>query len=604
MNQMLVSTGWSLVWLSALLSGLEEHVQADEIMLYDGKKISGQIRSITADSLTIDVGKQQQKVNLFDVTSYKFVEPALPQNVSQLLIDGEKPSYTSGPRTAKIKLRKGYHRFTLPYYHTLGVAKLEIKMSGPGIKNAEVPREMLSRVTDQVRKISTREYRVDQAGFRLPIEVKQPQRYVAYRLMEWTDPAAVKSILDLRYLSVKKYGASPRLALLTKRSAIHFGIIYEGLINIPQDGEYTLSIDTDKNSKAQLYLGAFPRELYRKSQGKKESSWKLAFDQDGKLTGKLKQWDANGVVMTLPLASQDVEVTLQPDVIQEVWHQAEGISQPGSSERIGESKTEDTAYIRTSDGKVHRVTGEVVSMDSQSLRFLYQGEEREVKQDRVVGLVLHKKRTEKKNSLKLISLIRLVGGSQLPGVVSSTDPTQLTIDLPGGAKLSVSNEDLESVKTINARSVSLTEIIPETVTEVPFFNQVFPYQINRSFNGKELQIGKQLFSKGLCVHAKTILVYRLDRQFERFTVTPGLQHVTGDSGNVAVTVSADGKTLFENQAFTSQTQQGPLNLDVSGCQQLTLTVDFGQQQNVGDRFVWGTPQLIRASPQGLAVSKK
>lgn len=594
----------SLCGMALLMLCLSQRGWADEILLYDGKKISGQIQKIDVDALTVEVGKATRKVNLFDITSYKFVQPALPDNVSQLLIDGEKPSYAKGPRTAKVKLRKGYQRFTLPYYHTLGVAKLEIKMSGPGIKNAEVPREMLARVTDQVRKIATTEYRVDKAGFRLPLDVKQPRRYVAYRLLEWKNPDAVKTILDLRYLPVKRFGASPRLALLSKRSAIHFGIIYEGLIKIPQDGEYTFSIETDKNSKVQFYLGDFPRELYHKSKGEKASGWQITFAEQGKLTGEIQQWDANGVSVSLPTVSQDVEVKLPPEAVHEIWKMAEGFSQPASPERKNESKTDDTAYIRTSDGKVVRVVGEVSGMNDQSLRFLYQGQEREVKRERVVGLVLHKKRSEKKNHLKLMSLIRLIGGSQVPGVVASDEASQVTIRLPWGEQVSISKEDLESVKTINARSVSLTEMIPESVTQVPFFNRILPYQVNRSFSGNDLQIGKQVFKKGLCVHAKTVLVYQLDQQFEKFNVTPGLQNGTGELGNVAVSIVADGKTLFENQEFTSQTVQEPLNVDVSGCRTLTLTVDFGKNQNVGDRFVWGAPRLIRASPQGLAVSKK
>ena len=423
--------------------------------------------------------------------------------------------------------------------------------------------------------------------------------------MEWKSPDAVKSILDLRYQPAKKYGASPRLALLTKRSAIHFGIIYEGLINIPRDGEYIFSIETDKNSKARFYVGAFPQELYRKSKGKKQvGGWQVTFSQQGKLSGEIKQWDASGVVVNVPVASQEVAMTLKPQAIQEVWKMAAGFSQPASPERKNESKTEDTAYIRTSDGKVHRVTGEVVGMNDQSLSFLYQGQEREVKRERVIGLVLHKKRSEKGNNLKLISLIRLIGGSQVPGIVSFDENSQITIGLPWGDQVSIAKDDLESVKTINARSISLTEMLPESVTEVPFFNQVFPYRVNRAFTGKELQIGSQVFSKGLCVHAKTVLVYRLDQQFEKFSVLPGLQSGTGELGNVAVSITADGKTLFENQEFTSQTQQELLNLDVSGCRTLTLTVDFGKNQDVGDRFVWGAPQLIRATPRGVAVSKK
>lgn len=579
---------------------------ADQVVLYDGKKLDGNIQSINKDTLTLQIGNQTRQLNLFDVTSYRFVNASLPPQVSQLLINGEKPSYSSGPLTAKVKLRKGYHRFTLPFYHTLGIAKLDVKMTGPGISNAEIPKEMLARVTEPIRKIPTREYRVDQEGYRLPVKVEKPEQYVAYRLLEWKKPEDVKSILDLISLPVKKYGASPRLALISKRSAIHFGLIYEGLINIPRDGEYTFSVKTDKNSKAKFYLGAFPSELYKnakQAKGKQTFGWQILFSQKGKLNGEIEQWSKDSLDFNLSVGAQQVQVPLKPEFVHEVWKIPSGFNEPASPDRKGESKTEDTAYIRTNDGKTHRVSGEVLGMNQESLTFLYQGEKREVNRDRVVGLVLHKNREQQKASLELKSLVSLTGGSLIPGEITSDQDGNVTILLAGGTEASLPKEVLESVKTINARSLSLTEMIPESVTQVPFFNQVFPYQVNRSFTGKPLKVGEQTFSQGLCVHSKTVLVYQLDGQFNQFNVTPGLQSETGDLGNVNVSISADGKTLFENQEFSRTTKQSQLQLNVNGCQTLTLTVDFGKNQDVGDRFVWGAPQLIRAAPKGLAVSE-
>ena len=66
---------------------------------------------------------------------------------------------------------------------------------------------------------------------------------------------------------------------------------------------------------------------------------------------------------------------------------------------------------------------------------------------------------------------------------------------------------------------------------------------------------------------------------------------------------ADGKTLYDKQGFTIETKQAPLNLNVTGCNMLTLIVDFGKGQDVGDRFIWGNPTLIRPIPKEIAVSK-
>ena len=589
--------GYSLltfVWSSAL---------ADQIVLYDGKKVSGEIQSIDSKTMTVQVGDSSQKINIFDVTSYNFIQPSLPKDLSQLLIDGEKPSYSKGPRSGKVKLRKGFHRFTLPYYHTVGFAKLNISMSGPSIKKAVVPQGMLYRVNDEVRAIPTKDYQVDKEGFRLPLNIKKAESSIAYRLMEWKPPEEVKSIHDMKYIPVKKYGTVPRLALLTRRSAIHFGFVYEGLIRITKDGEYTFYIETDKNSKMKFYVGAYPRELYKQAKRKKETGWRVTFSQKGELTGSIKGWSKDGADFRFQVAEKEFDISLKPQALHELWKIQTDKKKIWRADRKGESKTEDSAYVLTKDGNVHRVSGEVLGIKEQILLFKYQGQEREIGLDRIVGLVLHKNRLIKKSTLELQSVVSLIGSSKIPGEVSLDKGATVVIKMPWGNQLALSKVYTAAIKTINARSVPLTEMIPKSVKQVPFFNQVYPYQVNKSFAGLPLQVGKKVFQKGLCVHSKTELVYSLGNNFERFQSTIGLQNGSGHLGNVSVTIVADGKILYAKKEFTIETKQEPLSLDVTGCETLTLSVDFGKGQNVGDRFVWGDPKLIRATPKELTAVK-
>lgn len=578
-------------------------VFADQIILYDGKKISGEIRSIDSKSMTVQVGNSSKKINIFDVTSYDFIQPALPKDMSQLLIDGEKPSYSKGPRTGKVKLRKGFHRFTLPYYHTVGFAKLNISMSGPNIKKAAVPQGMLYRVDDKVRAIPSQKYQVDKEGYRLPLEIKKAQSSIAYRLMEWKPPKTVKSIHDLKYIPVKKYGTIPRLALLTRRSAIHFGFVYEGLLRITKDGEYTFYIETDKNSKAKLFVGAYPRELYNQAKSRKHSGWRVTFSQQGELTGNITAWTKDEATFRFQVADKEIDIAIKPEALHELWKIQTDKKKNWRADRKGESKVEDSAYVLTKDGNVHRVSGEVTGVKEQSLLFKYQEQEREVNLDRIVGLVLHKNRLKNESSLLLRSVVSVTGGSKIPGEVSFDKGSDVGIKMPWGNQLSLSKANIAGIKTVNARSVPLTELIPQSVEQVPFFNQTYPFQVNKSFSGLPLQIGKKVFQKGLCVHSKTKLVYSLGKNFERFHSTIGLQNGSGHLGNVDVTITADGKTIYEKKEFTITTKQEPLSLDITGCETLTLTVDFGKGQNVGDRFVWGDPKLIRATPKELTAVK-
>lgn len=600
----LIKTSYFIILLASGLFILNHATAlADEILLYDGKKISGEIRAIDAQTMTVQVGNSSQKVNLFDITSYQFIRPALPKNISQLLIDGEKPSYSLGPKTAKVKLRKGLHRFTLTYFHTVGFPKLNVMMSGPGMKKAKVPQELLFKVNQEVRAIPSKDYRVDKEGYRLPLDLKQKEKHIAYRLMEWKSPSQVKKLRDLKLIPVKNYGVVPRLELLSRRSTIHFGFVYEGLLQIKLDGEYTFYIETDKNSKAKFYIGAYPSELYKQAKGTKGESWSVTFSQKGKLTGNIKSWDQDQAVFQVQVAEKEIEIPIKPTALHELWKTRSSSKKSWRADRKGESKTEDSAYILTKDGSVQRVTGKVVGIRQENLLFFYQGQERKVGLNRVVGLVLHKNRFKEESMLTLQNLVGLIGSTRIPGEMLLENDSTVVIKMPWGGQVSLSKNYLGEIKTINARSVPLTEMIPESVTQVPFFNQIYPYQVNQAFTGLPLKIGSKVFRKGLCVHSKTVLVYSLEKNFEQFQTNIGLQDGSGKLGNVDVKILADGKTIYEKKELTAATKQAPLNLDVKGCEKLTLIVDFGKGQDVGDRFVWGEPKLFRVTPKELAVNK-
>lgn len=593
-------TGLLIYGLTIVFSSL---CYADEVKLYDGKTIKGQILSIDSKVMSFKEGSVEKKLSLFDLSSYKFIRDPLPQDVCQLLIDGEKPSYAKGPRKAKVKLRKGYHRFLLPYYHTVGLAKLKILMSGPNMRNAEVPSSLLYHGTAEIREIPTKDYKVDKEGYRLPMILKKPEKRVGYRLMEWKPPEEVNSIHDLKYIPITRNGTNSKLSLLTKRSAIHFGIVYDAVIKIPKDGEYTFSVETDKNSKVRLYVGAYPKELYTQAIAKSKTGWSVTFAQKGKLTGKLKGFSKGGFDFEIPVSYKKFDVHLKKEAVHEIWKLQSDPKKFWRADRKGETDTEDSAYVLTKDGNVHRVNGEVVGINNQSLLFLYEGQQREIKMDRVVGLVLKKNRIKKKVNLSLQSMVRLIGNAHFPGEMTMGNDSTAVIKMPWGDQFSLSSGYLASVKTVNARSVSLTEIEPESVTQVPFFNQVYPYLIDKSFSGLPLKVGDKVFRKGLCVHSKTVLVYSLGKNFERFQTTPGLQSGSGQFGNVDVKILADGKAIYDKVGYTIKTKQDSLSLDVTGCQTLTLIVDFGKGQDVGDRFVWGDPKLIRTTPKELAASK-
>jgi hypothetical protein len=145
----------------------------------------------------------------------------------------------------------------------------------------------------------------------------------------------------------------------------------------------------------------------------------------------------------------------------------------------------------------------------------------------------------------------------------------------------------------NGRVTSLCDLKPSKVEQTPYFGRVIPYRIDHSLTGGPLILSDGPCARGIAVHSRCVLSYELAGDVDRFKTRLGFQQPEGLHGRVEARVIGDGKVLYENP--DARGDQPPIDIDVpiGGVKLLTLEIDFGKDQDVGDRVVWGNPRLIR-----------
>jgi hypothetical protein len=62
-------------------------------------------------------------------------------------------------------------------------------------------------------------------------------------------------------------------------------------------------------------------------------------------------------------------------------------------------------------------------------------------------------------------------------------------------------------------------------------------------------------------------------------------------------VLVDGREVFARPDFRSTEDAQAIDVPLAGAKQLVLEVDFGQDEDTGDRIVWAEPRLFRAATQ-------
>jgi hypothetical protein len=91
------------------------------------------------------------------------------------------------------------------------------------------------------------------------------------------------------------------------------------------------------------------------------------------------------------------------------------------------------------------------------------------------------------------------------------------------------------------------------------------------------------FSKGLSIHSRTELIWRLGGQYRKLQGWAGIDPEVQGEGQVRLAVQGDGKVLYD-KPITGSEAPLPLEIDVSGVDRLTLLVDYGDQTDIGDRL--------------------
>ena len=277
-----------------------------------------------------------------------------------------------------------------------------------------------------------------------------------------------------------------------------------------------------------------------------------------------------------------------------VWFESAGGGKAKAdfSQRLKKPAAEDTAFVRSQDLTVTEIAGEAQEIREQKLRFTYQGETRSINLSRLVGLVFAAHPPSAAVD-RPYQIVQLASGDQIAGVWSALEKGVLEIQLPWGGKLPLPVAAVAAVDFRNGKLTYLSDLEPASVEEVAYFDRTMPHRRDRNLSGEPLKLKGAEYRKGLAVHSRTVLTYGIEGKYAMFKAVVGFDESAPQRGRVACRVLGDGRELFVEKDLRADQDPKPLELDVKGVQQLTLEIDFGEEENICDRVIWASARLYR-----------
>ena len=597
-HRTLAMSGRSALCLAlALLISLTAPAHGDIVHSIDDGELGGKVTMKPGDTaLTLtDAQGQAKTLNLIDLDRVRFnVDPQVRRDDQVLLIDND-PGTGTRQRYARIKLRAGLHRITLPYWQARGDHRLALYVSGPGINDRpDVGSSYLRCFRDTNEEVDA-SAGIDDEGYRLPeIALKEAddrRRFLTrsrYRLYAGEDGTSPLSVAGIVGMQLKRSGATSAINTgILNQDDENVGVVFDAFFKADQDGEYKFTLVSDDGS--QLYFGkveSFSSDAL--NDPPVNTPWRAELAHGGKAMGELKSIADDTLTFHVPLVS-DVMVALSHT--RAVWDKKVDAA---SVNRENEPDNQDTVYIRDKNEPetIRSVSGKISGLDKQSLTFVFRGQERTITRERVVGLVFRHDSRPAPPSPGMHQVLELQGGQVLPCKIKRIDH-HVAFEIIGGSTATPPRSVVKVMRVENGRRIDLTRVSPNAEETIPYVGLKLPHKVNANFSGKPIKLfDEKTYALGLAVHSKSRLHYKLKPDCEKFQASFGLLNPGGKLGDVTARVLGDGEVLWEQEGITAKT--GVVNVDVplAGVERLILEVDFGGGQNVGDRAAWCNPRLI------------
>ncbi len=250
--------------------------------------------------------------------------------------------------------------------------------------------------------------------------------------------------------------------------------------------------------------------------------------------------------------------------------------------------TRDMLVIRKGNVLDH-LDGTVGAVDDVGIHFVLDGEDVKLKREKIFGIVYSRRNVE---AGKPVCEISVAGGDFLKAQSAQWSGGQLKAGVLGGVTITIPGAQIVVLDFSLGKVRYLSQLEPREVKYTPFFDQVWTYYRDRPRDGGMLRLGNKEYARGLWIHSRTLLKYRLNADYRRFQAVMGIDQAVAPLGNVHVVISGDDKVLHQADVRGADAPVN-LDLDIAGVRELEILVDFGGDLDIADHLDLADAKVIK-----------
>jgi NPCBM/NEW2 domain len=256
---------------------------------------------------------------------------------------------------------------------------------------------------------------------------------------------------------------------------------------------------------------------------------------------------------------------------------------------ITEQKATGDLLVVRKKGTLDYLEGVHKDLNEESLTFELDREPIKVKRPKIEGLIYYHSAAAPLPDATC--QVAAVGGTRLFASSVNWTNDQFKVATVAGAKVSLPHDQVVELDFSAGKLRYLSDLETETAEYTPLFPTKEPlaaltdfFQPRQDMNLEQgpLKLDGKTYRKGLAMHSRSRLVYRLPGDYNRLTAVAGIDDSVREGGNVRLEIRGDGKSLWQGTLRGSEPGKN-LDIALAGVRRLEIVVDFGDDLDIADQ---------------------
>ena len=306
----------------------------------------------------------------------------------------------------------------------------------------------------------------------------------------------------------------------------------------------------------------------------------------------------NATSLVIPnRAIRSMRFRKQDEELQKQWQAIAAANSSSDQLVIRKTRTDNAAPAAV---VLDQLEGVVHSVSSTHVTFEYDGEKLNVALEKVEGIIFHQRQPGTLPSAAC--RVRDNRGGEWQVRTMQFAENRLTIETVAGVRGEIALDRVLEIDFTAGNMMYLSDLKPEsldwrpylvTAATPPALAKWFSLRQDKAADGSVLMLGGRSFEKGLSIHSRTQVSYRLTKDFRHFHGIAGIDERFRGPANLQLTITGDDRTLLSRDV-RGMDAPFEFDLDITGVRRLKILVDFGEDRSdAGDHLLMCEARLTK-----------